>query len=600
MRLNFIRPLNSITGPITESDVADYMVITGPNGSGKSNLLDAIEQGAVAIEGIAQGPSNKIRVFRLAQLVAAVEGPQTASAYRDRWLSVKQAVTSSIDSFNRGFPPHPVPTSLEEAVETHLVTSRILSPIAIERMKHQAGKAIHDFSDADYRAYVPLLVGVRDPFQIAMGELFLTYHHRKIRNDFARWLVTQGTYEPSLALSDSEFTDQFGPPPWQLLNDVLARVGLDYRFQGPSTLEEDASYEAKLEHSPSGITVSANQLSSGEKTLLAVAMSLYAGDRLGEAIVLPDVLLLDEADASLHPSMVKSLLSVTRDVFHMAHGVKIILTTHSPSTVALADEESLYVMSRHEEPRLRSVDRDAALGNLTVGLPTLSVRFENRRQVFVESEVDEECYQHIFRLLGSEVNRSEVSLDFIASGRGASGGCDAVNHLVGALRSSGNQAIWGIVDRDERHGSQQGVVYIEDRHSLENLVFDPLPLAVFLLRELLVEPEAMGLPSGTRHFQLTEDKATPAVRFVVERIAKPDDDLSPTGVIYAGGLSLSLPSYYLNLQGHALEERLRARFPGLNAYGRHLKVSVIEKGMGDMPQYVPRSVVAVFSQILAG
>ncbi|MDQ6948924.1 MAG: ATP-binding protein [Actinomycetota bacterium] len=189
------------------------------------------------------------------------------------------------------------------------------------------------------------------------------------------------------------------------------------------------------------------QLSSGEKTLMAVAMSLYTGSRLGEAIELPMVLLLDETDASLHPSMVQSLLSVTNNIFSKRYGVRVILTTHSPSTVALAPEESLYIMRRSGTPRLRRASRDDALKSLTVGIPTLSVRIENRRQVFVESEYDEVCYHEYYRLL-KHLIASEFSLQFIASGRGGQGNAQAVKHLVSSLRAAGNDTVLGIVDRD--------------------------------------------------------------------------------------------------------------------------------------------------------
>lgn len=68
------------------------------------------------------------------------------------------------------------------------------------------------------------------------------------------------------------------------------------------------------------------------------------------------------------------------------------MTTHSPTTVALAEEDSIYLMSREGSPRLAKATKDAALRSLLVGVPKLSIRADHRRTVLVESPVDERRY----------------------------------------------------------------------------------------------------------------------------------------------------------------------------------------------------------------
>ena len=97
----------------------------------------------------------------------------------------------------------------------------------------------------------------------------------------------------------------------------------------------------------------------------------------------PEVLLLDEADSTLHPSMIRSLLRVLNDVSVQRYGVKVILTTHSPTTVALAPEEAICTMRRTPSPRLQRTTRDHAVSALTVGISTLSVKLENKRQLLI-------------------------------------------------------------------------------------------------------------------------------------------------------------------------------------------------------------------------
>lgn len=602
VRLNFVRPWNSLTAPVTDSDIADFVVLSGPNGSGKSNLLQAIAQGAMSIDGVPSpdGPVSSIRLFALAQLVAAAEGPQAHDAFRDRWVQLQQQTENWVAQ-SASYPNLVVPGSEEQEqyVRTNVINSRTVTTSALQRMLEESGKRLIEFTVDDFRMYGPLLIGIRDPFSLTVSELVLTYHQRRNQNKYLQWLVANGDDPSAHPLTDQQFLERYGPPPWDLLNETLALVGLDYQFQAPQGHGENLTYEARLEHLQTGTTVTMAQLSSGEKTLMAVAMSFYAGSRLGEAVELPKVLLLDEADASLHPSMAHSLLRVADDIFAKRYGVKVLLTTHSPSTVALAPEESLYVMSRTGHPRLRPATRDEALRDLTVGVPTLSVRIENRRQVFTESEYDAACYHDLFALLRHRLE-SQVSLEFIASGTGHSGGSEAVKHLVTKLRKAGNTSVWGVVDRDRRLGASPGIVYVAERHSLENLVLDPLPTGAFLLREGVVAASDMSLPGDLRHFELKGEHAQRVADFVVNGIREEGDDQESVRVSYLGGFSVAIPRFYLDEQGHKIEIRLKNAFRRLNSYGSMLKSKVIDRAIRDVPDYTPDHVVSLFRQISNG
>jgi hypothetical protein len=74
--------------------------------------------------------------------------------------------------------------------------------------------------------------------------------------------------------------------------------------------------------------------------------------------------------------------------------VNVIATTHSPSTLACAPEESIYATSA-ERAGLQKMTKGRALNLLTAGVPTLAVSFSGRRQVFVESEIDSSIYEGV-------------------------------------------------------------------------------------------------------------------------------------------------------------------------------------------------------------
>lgn len=62
-------------------------------------------------------------------------------------------------------------------------------------------------------------------------------------------------------------------------------------------------------------------------------------------------------------------------------------------------------------PKVEKVSRSAALSLLTAGVPTLSVSFDGRRQVFVESRTDAGVYELLYQRYKSHLN-SECSLVF--------------------------------------------------------------------------------------------------------------------------------------------------------------------------------------------
>ena len=600
MELSFASTWKSIDEPVVDEVVEDLVVLSGPNGSGKSQLLEAIQHGAITIDGVSTGSPGQaqpgIRLFALAQLVATAEGAQAAANFRDRWIQLQQQVQSLAIQ-----QPGMDKTSeeAEQHVRASLVGSRQISQAALDRMVAAVGKRLIDFAEDDFRRHAPLLIGIRDPFTLGVGELFLTYHQRRTRNEFLQWRAAAKSDLGVQPLSDQDFVGRYGPPPWSLLDETLKLIGLEYHFDPPVGTEDDLPYEPRLLHDETGAAVTLAQLSSGEKTLMAVAMTLYTGSRLGEAIELPRVLLLDEADASLHPSMVASLLHVLNDLFVGRHGVRVIMTTHSPSTVALAPEQALYTMRRSPRPRLRRAARDEALKNLTVGVPTLSVSTDNRRQVFVESEYDEECYQALFTILRQRIE-SPLSLEFIASGKGGSGGDTAVKHLVNSLRSTGNLSCFGIVDRDDRGGTPSGIYYVPTRYALENLVLDPLLVGVLLLRDGVVAPSDIGLPSARRHFEVANHDIQHVVDFVVQRVMKRGTELDATTVHYIGGFAADVPRQWLDMDGHEMEAAITDAFPPLKRHREHLKLAVILGAVRDAPDCAPAEVLDLFNRILTG
>jgi len=599
LKLTIQKKFRSIIGDVSAEELNDFVVISGPNGSGKSQLLEAIANGSIQVDDITQVNDDTIRLFALSQLVVPGEGAQATNSLTSSWVSFKNLVEQVSTNIRNEHEHSPLGAeAFAEELAMRLVNNNnVLTESGLRDLIARVGKPLDDFSELDFQRHAPLMYLRRDPFQQSITELFLSYKNRLTLNKFQQWLQEKNDPLDAAPLSDEEFADKFGTPPWDLLDSILSLIGLDYAFNPPTGVAEHENYTATLKHTTLGTEVPTESLSSGEKTLLALAMSLYTGSYLGDSTQLPKVLLLDEADASLHPEMVRSLLRVARETFVAEHNVKVMLTTHSPTTVALAPEESLYVMRRTPDPRLRkATDRDDALKSLTVGLSTLSVRTDGRRTVFVESENDETAYQELLRIVAPRI-QSEFSLDFLASGRGGQGDCEAVKHLVGRLRSAGNGNVFGVIDRDSRQGAPEGILFNSERYAIENVVYDPFIMGAFLLRESIVSAESLGIDPSLRHFGLGAVHS----QSVIDSIAGSVDlecDGQSVAVGYAGGFVAQVPEAWLTIRGHDLEDKLLDAYPPLKAKRRTLLSEVIEKGYGDLPDLIPGSVLKLFEDLL--
>src|ERR1700737_5190223 len=159
-----------------------------------------------------------------------------------------------------------------------------------------------------------------------------------------------------------EIENKLGPAPWNVLNEILAVAEFPYRVEAPTSSLLNV-YQIQLKESDT--SVNPNDLSSGEKVILQLALWMYNSRHHNR---FPQLLLLDEPDAHLHPSMTRQFMDVIQEVLVNRYKVRVILTTHSPSTVALAPDGSVFEMTRGSPAIAPSNSKADSVGLLTAGL----------------------------------------------------------------------------------------------------------------------------------------------------------------------------------------------------------------------------------------
>ena len=243
---------------------------------------------------------------------------------------------------------------------------------------------------------------------------------------------------------------------------------------------------------------------------------------------------------------------------------------------------------------------------MTNGVPTLSISYENRRQVFVESEYDVEFYERIYQKLKNELS-SEISLNFIPSGGGEKGGCDRVRTTVNDLWKHGNKTVYGIIDWDLKNKTTDRVKILGqgNRYSIENYIFDPVIIAAFLLLEGCIARDEIGSEPDETDFDLRNfenDRLQIVANFIVDRLKpfEPENSQAGTKVCeYSNGKAVNLPSWFLEIQGHQLEKNLQTTFSQLKKYQREadLKKAIISKIIDRIPSLIPMDFLLLFKQI---
>ncbi len=652
MRLHFQTSYLSIHS-FPEIELPDFCLVTGPNGAGKSHLLQAMEAGSVRSDAAPnQAVSNRteIRLFDWNSLVPQDTGTFTTEIIRNEKVETfnqfnnHRGAHQVIEPFRnvvRGFGlpdkyvRDPLSASLLSLAELTPIVGSNQPQVVFDNLRQQAdqsdnvllahipephrsrirliaqatGKRILSLDQSDFFASGVTSWGEVNIFQQSFARLFVAYRDAYLANQIGQFLAAKGESNVSF-VSDAEFLRTNGPPPWQFVNDSLAAAGLDFAINHPS-LNENAPFQPELTKISNGAKISFGGLSSGEKVLMSFAFCVYYSNDRRQLALHPKVILLDEVDAPLHPSMSKNLIDTIKSTLVGQYGIKVIATTHSPSTVAMAPEESVYVM-KPGFPGLHKTSRAEALNILTVGVPTLAISFEGRRQVFVESPSDAMNYDAIYKLLKPRLG-SERSLEFVATGtRSTEGaerntGCDVVKRIVSDLSAAGNQSVFGLVDWDngKNQGTQRIVVLAEGkRDGLESILLDPLAVSLLICRDYPAQKTAIGINADQNFISFAQLDPS-EIQPVVARIGELIFGSSASEVVrveYMGGLRLDIDKRCFSTDDHAFEDKLLEVFPFLHSIKKQqagkLMKHVIATVFTDVPNAIPIELRDTLADIL--
>ena len=566
-----------------------FCVLTGKNGSGKSHFLEAL-----SLQDCASIQKNESRFTEIKYIKFGELNPKINpdSNYQDLIQQAKivwRQINSILERYKRDKKTDPL-----IFIGNYIGDQRIRKiAVSFEKQFSNLDDWTEDFfiTHLDFNSLTE-----EQFFSSQFASVFKVYYNRMIQN-LTMETLNQRYKKNYKFLSTEEFEKLYGPKPWDLINQMMENAHLPYIVNNPEGETQDSIFHMYLTDTKRNIKINVNDLSTGEKVLMSLAIAIY---NTAEQGIKPDLLLLDEPDAPLHPEFSKFLIDTIKYSIVEKVGVNVIITTHSPTTVAMADEESLYKMDR-DRGKPEKITKSGAIALLTRGLDSVRVSLENRRQIFVESKYDVQYYTKIYNLINDLT--PEFAFKFIEASQTGGCNCDDVEKMTKALRSAGNNFVYGIVDHDGKKTSSEPIFVAAERYSIENYIFDPIFIGFLLIRERLCNGSDFSIPDYT-YVELRDIKHEEVQNIINTIESKFSIDSTQNIIEYPviNGEKFQINKDFFKLQGHGLEEKLVSFWPRLKSITKGtsdnlLKNHIIDNVITDYPCYIPQALKALFQEI---
>ncbi|WNJ95023.1 AAA family ATPase [Vibrio ruber] len=609
----------------------DILILTGKNGSGKTRLIESLQNkhSIVSIEDL-NVDAKDIQLVEQNTLI-----PNIGSNYTD--ASFQRKLTSTCQFYDQIKNDLNFPYDSSKAQRYNIPMEADLDYESLFNLFISMSRSLN--KPPSELTHNDIFIHFEQPLKNILGmqnisTIFNQYIKRSNRNKYSEWLNTVKGENVNFWSRD-EFISKFGEKPWILANRILDDT-FDGKFQFivPDETSESYAYQTQLIQCDNNLPVKVEHLSSGEKTLLWLALTLFNSQYYDAEIVrTPKLLLIDEPDAFLHPKMVLKMYQ-SLESFKSQFSSVVLISTHSPTTVALAPSNVIYLV---ESGDISTVEKDSAIAELLDGVTQISLNPKNRRQVFVESQYDADVYQAIYSSLVhySTIIDPKISMSFISSGPkipeqhiidkskqvlgieessllnkfvkaiNGAGNCIQVVGQVESLVENENPYVRGIVDWDKRNSPSGKVSVLAQgyAYSIENVALDPVCILLLLHIEnpaLFKMKNICGADiywtDWLKNCGLLQCSIDRFLFHVLGRENGKDSNLE-----YISGIKLLTDSEYLTMNGHSLEVLIKRKYPRLNAFCKKekngdLKCAIVTKSMINLTRgaFIPR----VYEQVL--
>lgn len=279
-----------------------------------------------------------------------------------------------------------------------------------------------------------------------------------------------------------------------LPDDYIAKINKLYSsFTNIEVIHESYSnigLKKRAEFVTSLNGIDSNTISAGEDNLYIIITALvslkYYYDELQKEVGIENyqnissILLIDEIDATLHPSYQLKLYDLLKQ-FSEDYSIQIVFTTHSFSLIEHAINKKANVLYLLNEQNKVSIFEEIDMFTIRMYLEqitSLELQQNSKIPVFTEDEEARDLLENIFMLLGDwdpEFNKVKGRFHFVNSNVGSSNLESIFKDKI--LTNNIIKAIC-ILDGDARNQLEHNIITLPGKVNPEKLIFDYLSLLI--------------------------------------------------------------------------------------------------------------------------
>ena len=429
----------SLQGGFEWNDIPSFAVVTGVNGVGKTQLLEVVRgrSGKFNNAGVfpainreirsSNGPVNLIFSENTTQNKLSINGLIEYAKNSDERLvklrnldeeiknlqnfisNYQNQITQTADKIGRLQLENKI-RKFEKQINNHLTQKLTVNIYAydeeLKRIAQKLNKIVEDVTEDEIRQLAI------DNFESLTTVDELT---RYVANENMRYM-RRVTYLAETHQDEEQKMLVAQERPYQTINRIFRKYGFDY-FEMLNPFPIDGKLDGEIRfQGKEGEVVDYYSLSSGEQAIVQFVIWSYGQDFRGNRL---NTMVLDEPDAHLHPTMCKMMVEIFSEMSTKKEsgggGIRIIITTHSPSTVAFTPEGSLFVMQRDVDNNrvIKATTSEDAVEILSDGIFTFSRAMSQytlfssspkQNLVFVEGKTDVRHFKKAMEMLGYELD----------------------------------------------------------------------------------------------------------------------------------------------------------------------------------------------------
>ena len=356
----------------------NFCILTGKNGAGKSHLLESLVQESKTTVLIDGNKASRIKYIPFNGLNPNVDSKCEYNTIINHVKNIWNPFNSVRENYLQRKRQGQFPQANNEIEWLMSHIGDVNQKRAIKAVFDKSHLPMEEQTEDTFRKYFDFNTIVpEEMFASQFATVFKAYHTRLEDNRYQ--IFKNREYgETNQVLSDEEFIAIYGPKPWDLINEILRNAKLPYIVNDPLQQNKESEFTLQLHNPESGLSLQVNDLSTGEKVLMSLALAIYNATETGAKL---DLLLLDEPDAGLHPEFSRLLIESLNEYIYKRAGVSVVITTHSPTTVAVADGVYIYEMDKVLRKPIKS-NHEQAIRILTSEIKNLRINIEKRRQIF--------------------------------------------------------------------------------------------------------------------------------------------------------------------------------------------------------------------------